>query len=72
MSHTIHIIIMCNNITVFTKSAQKCNILQFYSVGLILFTELTLQACIFLLMEESHLVVGGWVYIETPAKNGKL
>ena len=34
MSHTIHIIIMCNNITVFTKSAQKLNMLQFYSVGL--------------------------------------
>ena len=25
---------MCNNITVFTKSAQKFNMLQFYSVGL--------------------------------------
>ena len=25
MSHTIHIIMMCNNITVFTKSAQKFN-----------------------------------------------
>ena len=34
MSHTIHIIIMCNNITVFTESAQKLNMLQFYSVGL--------------------------------------
>ena len=25
---------MCNNITVFKKSAQKLNMLQFYSVGL--------------------------------------
>ena len=26
------------------------------------------DACIFLLREESHLAVGGWVYIETPAR----
>ena len=25
------------------------------------------DACFFLLREESHLAVGGWVYIETPA-----
>ena len=26
------------------------------------------DACFFLLREESHLAVGGWVYIETPAR----
>ena len=32
MSHKIHIILMCNHKTVFTKSAQKLYMLQFYSV----------------------------------------
>ena len=26
------------------------------------------DACVFLLKEESHLALGGWVYIETPAR----
>ena len=90
MIHTIHIIIMCNNITVFTKSAQKLTVLQCRPISFSLnklcrhlchssllkvgdadFTNLKdHDACIFLLMEESHLAVGCWVYIETPAKNG--
>ena len=32
MSHEIHIIIMCNHKTVFTKTAQKLYMLQFKSV----------------------------------------
>ena len=71
---------MCNNKTVFTKSAQKSHMLQFNSVypfhwinsaGIVDVDFSNLKghdACIFLLMEESQLAVGGWVYIETPAR----
>ena len=77
---------MCNKETVFTKSAQKSHMLQFYSVypfhwhcchssclrvGDFDFSNLKghdAMPCIFPLFEESHLAVGGWVYIETPAR----
>ena len=76
---------MCNNITVFTKSAQKLNMLQFYSpfhwinsAGIFVILHgleelemlimMLADACIFLQKKESLLAVGGWVYIENPAR----
>ena len=76
---------MCNNKTVFTKSAQKLYMLQFYSVypfhwtnsaGIFIiahgldvdFSNLKGHDACILLMKESHLSEGDWVYIETPAK----